>query len=65
MTIKELAHSVAKATGYTGNISFDPTKPDGTPRKWMDSGRLNQLGWAPKVNLQDGLSQAYQAFVSV
>lgn len=62
ITINELAHAIAKATGYAGNISFDSSKPDGAPRKWMDSGRLNQLGWTPKVDLQTGLAQAYQAF---
>jgi GDP-L-fucose synthase len=62
VTINELAHAVAKATGYAGGISFDPTKPDGAPRKWMDSGRLNQLGWSPKVNLEDGLKLAYTEF---
>ena len=62
VTINELAHAVAKATGYTGNISFDSTKPDGAPRKWMDSGRLNQLGWAPKVDLESGLMLAYSEF---
>jgi len=62
VTINELAHAVAKATGYAGKISFDSSKPDGAPRKWMDSGRLNLLGWAPKVDLETGLVQAYQAF---
>ena len=62
VTINELAHAVAKATGYAGKISFDPTKPDGAPRKWMDSGRLKHLGWDPKINLEAGLLQAYQAF---
>jgi GDP-L-fucose synthase len=62
VTIKELAHAVAKATDYQGTIAFDASKPDGAPRKWMDSARLNQLGWAPKVNLERGLVQAYQAF---
>jgi GDP-L-fucose synthase len=62
VTINELAHVVAKATGYTGKICFDPSKPDGAPRKWMDSGRLNHLGWVPKVTLEKGLAQAYQAF---
>jgi GDP-L-fucose synthase len=51
VTINELAHAVAKATGYIGSISFDPTKPDGAPRKWMDSGRLNKLGWSARVSL--------------
>ena len=62
VTITELASAVAKATGYQGSISFDATKPDGAPRKWMDSSRLNMLGWTPKVQLQDGLTQAYLAF---
>jgi len=61
VTINELAHEVARATEYQGNISFDPSKPDGAPRKWMDSGRLNQLGWKPLTNLQDGLALAYSA----
>jgi GDP-L-fucose synthase len=63
VTIKELAQAVAKAIGYRGKIIFDPTKPDGSPRKWMDSGRLNNLGWVPRVNLEDGLIRAYQAFI--
>jgi GDP-L-fucose synthase len=61
ITINELAYEVALATGYQGNISFDPSKPDGAPRKWMDSGRLNQLGWTPLTNLKDGLGLAYNA----
>jgi len=62
VTITELASAVAKATGYQGKISFDASKPDGAPRKWMNSSRLNKLGWTPKVQLQDGLTQAYLAF---
>ena len=62
VTINELAHAVAKATGYQGKIVFDSSRPDGAPRKWMDSGRLNRLGWKPQVNLENGLVQAYQAF---
>ena len=62
VTIYELAHAVAKATGYGGKIQFDPSKPDGSPRKWMRSERLNQLGWRPSVNLEDGLSLAYRDF---
>ena len=60
VTINELAHEVAKATGYQGNISFDPSKPDGSPRKWMDSGRLNHLGWNAKIRLDEGLRMAYE-----
>ena len=62
VTIAELAAAVAKATGYEGKINFDTSKPDGAPRKWMNSSLLNQLGWQPQVNLENGLVQAYQAF---
>ena len=64
VTIAELAYAVAKATGYQGNISFDPTKPDGSPRKWMDSSRLNKLGWNAQVGMDQGLMQAYAEFVT-
>jgi GDP-L-fucose synthase len=63
VTIAELADAVAKATGYQGNITFDPSKPDGTPRKWMESGRLNRLGWRALVSLDSGLQTAYQDFI--
>jgi GDP-L-fucose synthase len=59
VTIADLAVAVGTAVGYQGRISFDSAKPDGSPRKWMDSGRLNKLGWAPKVTLTEGLSKAY------
>jgi len=60
ITIAELANAVAKATGYEGKISFDPSKPDGAPRKWMDSSRLRNLGWIPLVDLESGLGEAYK-----
>jgi GDP-L-fucose synthase len=63
ITIDELAHAVRRATGYQGRIGFDATKPDGAPRKWMDSTRLNSLGWQAKTALAEGLSQAYADFV--
>ena len=63
ISITELAHAVSQAVGYQGAIGFDPTKPDGTPRKWMDSSRLNGLGWTPKVQLTEGLQQAYAEFL--
>jgi GDP-L-fucose synthase len=62
VTIDELAHAVAKATGYQGSISFDPSKPDGSPKKWMSSERLNNLGWNAQVGLEQGLLQAYADF---
>jgi GDP-L-fucose synthase len=64
VTIKELAEAVAKATGYTGQIIFDPSKPDGTPRKLMDSTRIKALGWQPKVSLDEGLAKAYEDFLN-
>ena len=60
MTIAELAAAVANATGYQGKIAFDPSKPDGTPRKWMSSSKLNQLGWVPRITMESGLRNAYQ-----
>lgn len=63
ITINELAHAVAKATGYAGSISFDPSKPDGSPRKLMDSSRLESMGWQPKVELDLGLLKAYESFL--
>jgi len=63
VTIKELAETIAEVTGYTGNIEFDPTKPDGTPRKLMDSTRLRSLGWEPKIGLKEGLTVAYEDFL--
>jgi GDP-L-fucose synthase len=63
VTIAELANKVGAAVGYQGVISFDASKPDGAPRKWMDSGRLNQLGWQARVNLDEGLAVAYAKFL--
>jgi len=64
VTIADLAKAVGSAVGFQGVISFDASKPDGTPRKWMDSSRLNALGWSPKVQLVEGLNQAYVDFLS-
>ena len=63
VSIADLALAVATAVGYQGTIGFDPSKPDGTPRKWMDSGRLNQLGWQATIGLEEGLKRAYADFV--
>jgi GDP-L-fucose synthase len=65
ITIKELVQAVANVTGYKGKICFDPSRSDGTPRKWMDSGRLNLLGWYAKVDLEKGLKQAYENFLEM
>jgi GDP-L-fucose synthase len=63
VTIAELAKTVGTAVGFQGAIDFDITKPDGTPRKWMDSTRLNSLGWNAKMNLESGLALAYEDFL--
>jgi GDP-L-fucose synthase len=63
ITIAELAKAVGNAVGYVGKISFDASKPDGSPRKWMESSRLNGLGWRPIVNMHDGLARAYDEFL--
>jgi GDP-L-fucose synthase len=63
VSIAELAKAVGDAVGYQGKIGFDTSKPDGTPRKWMNSSRLNTLGWTPKIDLVKGLQQAYAKFL--
>lgn len=63
LTILELAQLVARTVGYSGRIELDPGKPDGTPRKLMDSARLRSLGWQPRVDLAEGLRLAYADFL--
>ncbi|MFK0335196.1 GDP-L-fucose synthase family protein [Rhizobium sp. NPDC090275] len=63
LTIRELAEAIAKVTGYNGEIAFDTSKLDGTPRKLMDSVRLNNMGWEAKVSLLEGLAIAYNDFL--
>lgn len=64
ITIAEFARVVAAAVGYTGEISFDTSRPDGTPRKLLDVSRLAKLGWRAPTSLEDGIRLAYQAFLS-
>lgn len=64
VTIADLAHAISDAIGYSGDIKFNTSKPDGTPRKLMDSRKLNSLGWKPNVNLQYGLKKTYVDFVA-
>jgi len=64
VTIAELAQSVKRAVGYQGAVVFDSSKPDGAPRKWMDSRCLNALGWSPRVDLEAGLALAYRDMVA-
>jgi len=62
VTIAELAKAIGSVVGYLGSIRFDDTKPDGSPRKWMDSSCLERLGWKAQVTLKSGLEKAYVAF---
>lgn len=64
MTIMDIARLVARVVGYEGQILTDPSKPDGTPRKLMDSGRLFGMGWHPRISLEDGLKAAYADFLT-
>lgn len=63
VSIRDLALTIARVVGYRGEIRFDAEKPDGAPRKLMDSGRLRALGWQPKVDLLSGLELAYEDFL--
>ncbi|MEV7379787.1 GDP-L-fucose synthase family protein [Streptomyces lydicus] len=64
LTIAELASCVAAAVGYEGRISFDPSRPDGTPRKLLDITAMRALGWAPTIPLAEGIAQTYRAWRS-
>jgi GDP-L-fucose synthase len=64
VTIKELSETISRTIGYQGQIVFDTTRPDGTPRKLMNSQRLESMGWKAKVNLTDGLMISYKNFLS-
>jgi GDP-L-fucose synthase len=64
-TIRELAQLIAKIVGYQGELRFDPSKQDGTPRKLLDSSRLSSLGWRPTVSLSGGLELTYRDFLDV
>lgn len=63
LTIAELASTVGRVVGFAGRIEFDATKPDGTPRKLMNVDRIRSLGWAPRVDLDEGLGWAYRDFL--
>jgi GDP-L-fucose synthase len=64
VTIRELAETMAEITGYDGRLSFDTSKPDGTPRKLLDVSRLTALGWSARVSLREGLERTYQWYQS-
>lgn len=62
VTIRELAHAVADVVGYTGDMQWDTSKPDGTPRKLLDVTRVKALGWEPQIALKDGIRKTYEWF---
>jgi len=64
LTIRELAETVQQVVGYEGELVFDTSKPDGTPRKLVDTTKLNTLGWRARINLGEGLNSAYQWFLN-
>lgn len=63
LTIAELARLIAEVVGYRGDLVFDPTKPDGTPRKLLDVSRLSGMGWTARIGLREGLEETYRWFV--
>ena len=63
LTVFELAETIKNIVGYSGNLVFDSTKPDGTPRKLLDVSKLHNLGWQHKINLKDGIKMAYSDFL--
>ena len=63
VTIRELAEMIKDIVGYKGSLVFNPDKPDGTPRKLLDSGRINKLGWKPKISLHEGITATYQSYL--
>jgi GDP-L-fucose synthase len=64
VTIRELTELVAAVTGYRGRIAWDPSKPDGTPRKLLDVSRLAALGWRARIGLREGLERTYASFLA-
>ncbi len=63
-TIRKLAETIARVTGFKGQLVFDQTKPDGAPRKLLDTSRLTKLGWQPEIGLEQGLIMAYEWFTA-
>jgi len=64
LTIRELAETVQDVVGYRGRIKFDPSKPDGTPRKLLDVSRIFSLGWKPQISLRDGVAAVYENWLA-
>jgi GDP-L-fucose synthase len=62
VSIEELAKMIKEISGYKGEIRFDTSKPDGTPRKLIDSEKINKLGWQPKIEMVQGLKSTYEDY---
>ena len=62
LTIKELALLIKEITGFKGELKFDSTKPDGTPRKLLDVSRINRLGWTARIDLKEGIREVYESY---
>jgi len=60
VSIKQLAELIAEITGFEGTLTFDTSKPDGTPRKLMDSGKMNRAGWSARISLREGIERTYK-----
>jgi GDP-L-fucose synthase len=63
LTIKELAETIQKTVGHTGDIIWDSSKPDGTPRKLMDVSKMESVGWKAKISLEEGIERTYNWFL--
>jgi GDP-L-fucose synthase len=63
LTIRELADLIAGVVGYDGPVEWDTSKPDGTPKKLMDSSRIREKGWAPRISLEEGIRSTYEWYV--
>jgi len=63
VTIRELAETVGRVIGFKGELKFDPSKPDGTPRKLLDVSRLNGIGWKAKIGLEEGIQATYRWYL--
>ena len=62
-TIKEIASIVSEVVGYKGDVSWDQSKPDGTPQKLLDISQIKKLGWKPKIDLKDGIRRVYEWYL--
>ena len=65
ISVKELAELIAEIVGFEGQITWDHSKPDGTPRKLLDSTRIKGLGWEPKIELREGLERTYKEYAQL